>query len=238
MAPTPRPRTSVTSSSAPEKQAGLRRSSRRTKAGLLRIDRAAAAREAHYDGKWLLRTSHLTLTAEDLAAAYKQLLAVERGWRDCKSSLRLRPVYHHREDRIRYDLHQRRCGHTAFIGVARNPHLLHLAHLRHELDRMHLGHLRHRRRPRRATLRPDRQPENHPRRADLPEPPKYIDITPVIDAAVAYLTNPPGSRCRARTRPKSAHPTFTLVNTKIGDPPGRTHPGSQARNTLVNNDFR
>ena len=64
---------------------GLRRLLRRTKTGLLRIDRAAAAREAHYDGKWLLRTSDLTLTGEDLAAAYKQLLAVERGWRDCKS---------------------------------------------------------------------------------------------------------------------------------------------------------
>ncbi|MBX7435577.1 hypothetical protein JDV09_26315, partial [Mycobacterium sp. Y57] len=65
---------------------------RRTATGLLRIDRAAAQREAHYDGKWLLRTSDLTLRAEDLTAAYKQLLAVERGWRDTKSSLGLRPV--------------------------------------------------------------------------------------------------------------------------------------------------
>jgi hypothetical protein len=31
------------------------------------------------DGKWLLPTSDLTLTPEDVAAAYKQLLAVERG---------------------------------------------------------------------------------------------------------------------------------------------------------------
>jgi hypothetical protein len=29
----------------------------------------------HLDGKWLLRTSDATLTPEDLAAAYKQLLA-------------------------------------------------------------------------------------------------------------------------------------------------------------------
>ncbi len=74
---------------------------RRTKTGLLRIARAAAAREAHYDGKWLLRTSDPTLTPEDLAAAYQQLIAVERGRRDCKTSLGLRPLYHHREDRIR-----------------------------------------------------------------------------------------------------------------------------------------
>jgi xanthine dehydrogenase molybdopterin-binding subunit B len=47
---------------------GLRRYLRRTKNGPLRIDRAAATREAHLDGKWLLRTSDLTLSAEDLAA--------------------------------------------------------------------------------------------------------------------------------------------------------------------------
>jgi len=35
------------------------------------------------------------------SAAYKQLLAVERGWRDMKDALGLRPVFHYREDRIR-----------------------------------------------------------------------------------------------------------------------------------------
>ena len=54
----------------------LRRLLRRTKTGLLRIDRAAAARDARYDGKWLMRTSDQTLTPYDLADFYKQLLAV------------------------------------------------------------------------------------------------------------------------------------------------------------------
>ncbi len=36
---------------------GLRRYLRRNKSGLLRIDRASPKREAHLDGKWLLRTS-------------------------------------------------------------------------------------------------------------------------------------------------------------------------------------
>ncbi|MGB3230694.1 MAG: IS1634 family transposase, partial [Mycobacterium sp.] len=116
---------------------GLRRLLRRTQSGLLRIDRAAAAREAHYDGKWLLRTSDLTLTAEDLAAAYKQLLAVERGWRDAKSSLGLRPVYHHREDRIR--AHVQLCWLALLlIRVAETRTGDTWRNLRHELDRMHL----------------------------------------------------------------------------------------------------
>src|SRR6266508_1211412 len=80
---------------------GLRRYLRRTRGGLLRIDHATVKAESHLDGKWLLRTSDLTLSAEDLAAAYKQLLQVERGWRDLKGALGLRPVFHHREDRIR-----------------------------------------------------------------------------------------------------------------------------------------
>jgi len=65
---------------------GLRRYLRRTRTGRLRVDHGAAKREAHLDGKWLLRTSDQTLTPDDLAAAYKQLLAVERGWRDFKGA--------------------------------------------------------------------------------------------------------------------------------------------------------
>ena len=66
---------------------GLRRFLRRTKTGLLRTGHGAIARERHLDGKWLLRTSDRTLTADDLAAAYKQLIAAERGWRDMKGAL-------------------------------------------------------------------------------------------------------------------------------------------------------
>jgi hypothetical protein len=78
-----------------------RRFLRTTKAGLLRIDRAAVAADAKLDGKFLLRTSDPTLSAEDVATGYKQLLEVERGWRDMKTTLDLRPVYHRKEQRIR-----------------------------------------------------------------------------------------------------------------------------------------
>jgi hypothetical protein len=162
---------------------GLRRLLRRTKTGLLRIDRAAAAREAHYDGKWLLRTSDLTLTGEDLAAAYKQLLAVERGWRDCKSSLGLRPVYHHREDRIR--AHIQLCWLALLlIRVAETRAGDTWRNLRHELDRMHLvtfatadGRV-----AQRSALTGNQK--TILAALDLPEPPKYLDFTPGIDAAV------------------------------------------------------
>jgi hypothetical protein len=40
-------------------------------------------------------------STEDVALGYKQLLEVDRGWRDMKQILDLRPVYHRLEDRIR-----------------------------------------------------------------------------------------------------------------------------------------
>jgi hypothetical protein len=48
-----------------------------------------------------LRTSDPHLSAEDIALGYKQLLEVERGWRDMKQVLDLRPEFHRLEDRIR-----------------------------------------------------------------------------------------------------------------------------------------
>ena len=72
-----------------------------TKAGLLRVDHAKITGEERLDGKFLLRTSDPSLSAQDVALGYKQLLEVERGWRDMKSTLDLRPVYHHLEERIR-----------------------------------------------------------------------------------------------------------------------------------------
>jgi hypothetical protein len=116
---------------------GLRRYLRRTASGLLRIDHASNKAEAHLDGKWLLRTSDPTLTAEDLALAYKQLIAVERGWRDMKSSLGLRPVFHYREDRIR--AHVQLCWLALLlIRVVENAVGDTWRNVRHELDRMHL----------------------------------------------------------------------------------------------------
>ena len=80
---------------------GLKRFLRVTPGGLLRIDKARISAEENLDGKYLLRCSDPHMTTEDIALGYKQLLEVERGWRDMKQVIDLRPVYHRREDRIR-----------------------------------------------------------------------------------------------------------------------------------------
>jgi hypothetical protein len=155
---------------------GLRRYLRRTNRGLLRVDAAAIKRESHLDGKWLLRTSDVTLTPDDLAAAYKQLLQVERGWRDMKGALGLRPVFHYREDRIR--AHVQLCWLALLLlRVVENATGDTWRNVRHELDRMHLVTL--------ATG--DGQVAQRSAATtgqktilaalDLPEPPRFFDFT-------------------------------------------------------------
>jgi hypothetical protein len=73
---------------------GYRRFLRTTSGGKLRLDRTAVPRDAHYDGKYLLRTSDPTLSAADVARGYKILWEVERGWKDLKHIFGLRPIHH------------------------------------------------------------------------------------------------------------------------------------------------
>jgi transposase len=72
--------------------------------GRLVIDRAKVKAETRLDGKYLLATSDPDLSAEDVALGYKNLLEAERGFRDLKSQLLLRPVFHRLEHRIRAHL--------------------------------------------------------------------------------------------------------------------------------------
>ncbi len=74
---------------------------RQTRSGRLQIDQAAIKAEERLDGKYLLSTSDPDLSAEDVALGYKNLLEAERGFRDLKSTLALRPVFHRLEPRIR-----------------------------------------------------------------------------------------------------------------------------------------
>jgi len=102
---------------------GLKRYLRSTPGGLLRIDKKKIAAEANLYGKYLLRSSDPKLSAEDIALGYKSLLEVERGWRDLKQILDLRPVYHRREDRI----HAHICGRSRNYVIVHNILLCWLA---------------------------------------------------------------------------------------------------------------
>jgi transposase len=74
---------------------------RQTPGGRLVIDRGKVRAEQRLDGKFLLSTSDPDLSAEDVALGYKNLLEAERAFRDLKTTLELRPIYHHLERRIR-----------------------------------------------------------------------------------------------------------------------------------------
>jgi len=56
--------------------------------------------EARYDGKWVLKTN-TALTAEQVALKYKELWQVEQVFRDMKSVLDTRPIFHKRDETIR-----------------------------------------------------------------------------------------------------------------------------------------
>lgn len=110
---------------------------RRTKSGLMRIDRGAVGNEEKLDGKFLLRSSDETLSAEDIALGYKGLYEVEDGWRQLKSTIELRPIWHRREDRIR--AHIQLCWLALLLlRVAENGVGDTWRNIRGELDRMHL----------------------------------------------------------------------------------------------------
>mgnify|MGYP003602660601 CR=1 FL=1 len=102
--------------------------------GRLLIDHAAIAAEATLDGKYLLSTSDQHLTAVEVALSYKNLLGAERGFRDLKSTLLPRPVFHRLEHRLR--AHVLICWLALLlIGVAEQRNEQTWNRISHEMDR-------------------------------------------------------------------------------------------------------
>jgi hypothetical protein len=117
---------------------GLNRYLRVTPGGLLRIDAGKARTEENLDGKYLLRTSDPKMTAEDIALGYRQLLEVERGWRDMKQVIDLRPACHRKEERIR--AHVILCWLALLLArIAENTCDATWPELRRQLDRIAVG---------------------------------------------------------------------------------------------------
>jgi transposase len=156
---------------------GLNRYLRITPGGLLRIDKTRCKAEANLDGKYLLRCSDPHLSATDITLGYKQLLEVERGWRDMKQILDLRPVYHRLEQRIR--AHVVLCWLALLlIRIIETTTGQTWHHVRRDLDRLHAvtftgptGTFRQRTDPTKPQI-------DLYSRLDLPLPKKIIEITP------------------------------------------------------------
>lgn len=53
------------------------------------------------DGIWILLTNVHTLSPQDIALGYKSLYEVEHAFRDIKSFLRIRPIYHYKNLRVK-----------------------------------------------------------------------------------------------------------------------------------------
>jgi len=67
---------------------------------LLTIDEKKVEQEARFDGKWVLQTN-TDLPAAQVALKYKELSQVEQVFRDMKSVIETRPIFHQKDEAIR-----------------------------------------------------------------------------------------------------------------------------------------
>lgn len=112
------------------------------KSGKLKVDKAKVRQYEKLDGKYLLSTSDKSLSAEDVALGYKQLMEVERAFRTLKSTLSLRPVYHTKDDRI--SSHVLLCWLALLlVRISELETGMTWPRVRAELERLHLGKFLH-----------------------------------------------------------------------------------------------
>jgi transposase len=145
--------------------------------GRLLVDQHKIKAEERVDGKFLLTSSDDSLSAEEIALGYKQLIEVERGWRTLKHTLDLRPVYHRKDERIR--AHVLLCFLalllTRVIEVETGKTW---PTVRRELERMHLGEFHGS--AGRVLQRTETTPAQHEilRALAIAEPPRFLAIEP------------------------------------------------------------
>ena len=63
-------------------------------------DPVKLAAETQREGEYILKTDRATITAAEAVGCYKQLNTVEQGFRDLKDVLEMRPIYHHKDERV------------------------------------------------------------------------------------------------------------------------------------------
>ena len=111
---------------------------RQLKTGAIKIDKGKIKEEAHLDGKYIISTSDDTLTPEDVALGYKQLMEVERAFRTLKTTLDLRPVYHRKDERIQ--AHVFLCFLALLlVRIAERKTKMTWDRIKDQIERLHLG---------------------------------------------------------------------------------------------------
>ena len=108
------------------------------------IDFEKVKAEARFDGKWILRTN-TDLAAETVALKYKQLWQVERVFRDVKSMLETRPIFHQRDDTIRGHVF---CSFLALVlrkelegHLEKAGHIFEWSHIKQDLQALQETHI-------------------------------------------------------------------------------------------------
>ncbi|MDD5524657.1 MAG: IS1634 family transposase [Smithella sp.] len=111
---------------------------RQLKTGEIKIDKGKIKEEAHLDGKYIISTSDDTLTPEDVALGYKQLMEVEKAFRTLKTTLDLRPVYHRKDERIQ--AHVFLCFLALLlVRIAERKTNMTWDRIKAQMERLHLG---------------------------------------------------------------------------------------------------
>lgn len=103
------------------------------------IDFEKVKNEARFDGKWVLRTN-TELPTDKVALKYKELWQVERVFRDVKSMLETRPIFHQRDDTIRGHVF---CSFLALVlrkelelSLEKAGHVFEWSHIKQDLQAM------------------------------------------------------------------------------------------------------
>lgn len=68
---------------------------------LFPVKQNVVEREEYMDGMWVIRSNTKELTTEQLITTYKDLKIIEASFRTIKDVVELRPIYHHKDDRVK-----------------------------------------------------------------------------------------------------------------------------------------
>jgi len=108
------------------------------------IDFEKVKKEAQFDGKWVLRTT-TDLPTDQVALKYKELWQVERAFRDVKTLLETRPIFHQRDDTIRGHVF---CSFLALVlrkelerHLEKNGHVFEWSHIKQDLQALQETHV-------------------------------------------------------------------------------------------------